>query len=117
MAADRDALYVRHILEASNRIGDYTSEMDRASFLRQPMVQDAVVGQLEIIGEAVKHLSVEFRERYPQLRWRDIAGMRDKLIHDYIGVDMEAVWRTVEDDVPPLRRFAETVQSAGGQQQ
>jgi uncharacterized protein with HEPN domain len=67
MAVERDALYVRHILEASNRIGDYTAGIDRASFLRQQMVQDAVVRPLEIIGEAVKHLSAHYRDRYPQV--------------------------------------------------
>lgn len=79
------------------------------------MVQDAVVRPLEIIGEAVKHLSADYRDCYPQVRWRDIAGMRDKLIHDYFGVDMEAVWRTVEEDVPPLRQFVATVGSVGGE--
>ncbi len=67
------------------------------------------IRQLEIIGEAVKHLSLGFRETHPQMRWRDISGMRDKLIHDYIGVDVEAVWKTVQDDMPPLRRFARGV--------
>jgi uncharacterized protein with HEPN domain len=112
MALDRDGLYVSHILEATDRISEYTSGIDRSVFLRQSMVQDAVVRQLEIIGEAVKHLSAAFRDQHPQVRWRDIAGMRDKLIHDYFGVDMEAVWQTVVDDVPPLRRFA---QDAKGQ--
>jgi uncharacterized protein with HEPN domain len=113
MAVDRDPLYVRHILEASNRIRDYTAGIDRTSFLRQPMVQDAVMRQLEIIGEAVKHLSPQFRDDHSQIRWRDIAGMRDKLIHDYFGVDVEAVWKTVEQDVPPLRGFVERLGSAG----
>jgi uncharacterized protein with HEPN domain len=112
MAVDRDELYVSHILDATVRIGEYTNGIDRSAFLRQPMVQDAVVRQLEIIGEAVKRLSAAFRDRYPQVRWRDVAGMRDKLIHDYFGVDMEAVWQTVIDDVPPLRRI---VQGAKGQ--
>jgi uncharacterized protein with HEPN domain len=111
MAADRDVLYIRHILEATNRILEYTSGIDRSSFLALPMVQDAVVRQLEIIGEAVKHLSVEFRDAHPSVRWRDIAGMRDKLVHDYFGVDMEAVWRTVADDVPPLQLFVASVES------
>jgi uncharacterized protein with HEPN domain len=110
MAADRDALYIRHIRDATNKIRDYTSGLDRSSFLQQPMVQDAVVRQLEIIGEAVKHLSVDFRDAHPGVRWRDIAGMRDKLIHDYFGVDMEAVWRTTQNDLPPLRRFVESIE-------
>ena len=109
MAADRDRFYVQHVLDATDRIKEYTRGFDRDQFLRSPMAQDAVIRQLQIVGEAVKHLSPAFRETYPQMRWRDISGMRDKLIHDYIGVDVEAVWKTVEEDVPALGRFARGV--------
>jgi len=58
---------------------------------------------MEIIGEATKMLSKEIRERYPEIPWKDMAGMRDKLIHDYLGVDIDAVWDTVEKDLPALK--------------
>ncbi|HFE52539.1 MAG TPA: DUF86 domain-containing protein, partial [Bacteroidetes bacterium] len=67
------------------------------------MVQDAVVRQLEIIGEATRHLSKEFRSAHPAIPWSEIAGMRDKLVHDYFGVDLEIVWETAFRDVPALR--------------
>ena len=63
------------------------------------MMQDACIRQIEIIGEATKKLSTEFRERYLHLPWKDIAGMRDKLIHNYFDVDIGVVWKTVEQDV------------------
>lgn len=61
-----------------------------------------MIRQLEIIGEASKKLSKEFKEKYPQIPWRDISGMRDKLIHDYFGIDLDAVWDTISKDIPEL---------------
>jgi uncharacterized protein with HEPN domain len=67
------------------------------------MVQDAVVGQLEIMGEAAKSLSSGVRGANPTIRWKDIAGMRDKLVHQYFGVDLGIVWDTAQRDVPVLK--------------
>ena len=67
------------------------------------MMQDAVIRQIEIIGEATKHLSEELREENAHIPWQDIAGMRDKLIHGYFGVDIEQVWLTTREDIPALK--------------
>lgn len=66
------------------------------------MIQDAVIRNFEIIGEATKKLNDDFRAKYPEIEWKKIAGMRDKLIHDYIGVDLWAVWGVVESIIPTL---------------
>lgn len=98
-----DVIYLKHILDSINRIEQYTENVDYDSFMINTMVQDAVIRQLEIIGEATKRLSKDFRETHSLIPWKDIAGMRDKLIHDYLGVDIDAVWETIKKDIPALK--------------
>jgi len=98
-----DSFYLKHILNAILKIEKYTKEISQADFKRSDLIQDGVVRQIEIIGEATKHLSAEFRSKNAAIPWKDIAGMRDKLIHGYFGVDIGAVWKTVQDDMPPFK--------------
>lgn len=86
-----DRLYLSHILDAAGRIEEYVGNRELRDFLDDHLRQDAVIRQLGIIGEAVKRLSRELRDSQADVPWRDIAGMRDRLVHDYMGVDLEAV--------------------------
>lgn len=99
----KDSIYIKHILDAMARIGEYTQGIKYENFMNDHLIQDGVIRQLEIIGEASKRLSAEIKERYLEIPWKDIMGMRDKLIHDYFGVDLDAVWDTVEKDIPMLK--------------
>ena len=98
-----DRLYLIHVVESIERIEDYTRE-GRDVFMSSPMVQDAVVRNFEIIGEAVKQIPILLKEEHPDIPWRRIAGLRDVLIHQYMSVDLEAVWAIVGDDLPELKR-------------
>lgn len=93
-----DRAYVLHILDAIGEIEEYVAGMTWDDFLDDSKTQSAIVRQLEIIGEASKHLSESYRQSKP-LPWKDIAGMRDKLIHHYFDVDMETVWVTATTDI------------------
>jgi uncharacterized protein with HEPN domain len=98
-----DSVYLKHIRDAIRKIEGYTKGVRRATFEKNTLIQDAVIRQIEIIGEATKRLSNPVKEQNPQIPWQDIAGMRDKLIHDYFGVDVEKVWLTVQLDIPALK--------------
>jgi len=87
---NRDQIYLKHISDAIGRINEYVS-IGYDEFMSHSHWQDAVIRQLEIIGEATKQISVKLRDQYTQVPWRRIAGLRDILIHDYMGVDVEAV--------------------------
>jgi uncharacterized protein with HEPN domain len=104
-----DIVYLRHILDAISRIGEYLQGINEEEFVRNYLVQDGVIRQLEIIGEATKQISQGTREKHSNIPWKDMAGMRDKLIHDYFGVDVEQVWLTASNDIPTLKIEIEEV--------
>jgi uncharacterized protein with HEPN domain len=90
------------MLEAIRRVQRYVGRKRRARFLKDTLLQDAVIRNIEIVGEAAGRLSPEFAGRHDEIPWRDIAGMRHRLIHGYLAVNLETVWQAVERDLPAL---------------
>ena len=103
MSARGDAAWVDDIKEAVKRIERYTKRVGYQSFLKNKKTQDAVVRNLEIIGEAAKNISADFKQIHNDVDWKRIAGMRDKLVHHYFGVNWEIVWDVVKNKVPQLK--------------
>ena len=98
-----DKIYLLHIRDAIHRIIEYTRE-GSSTFVKDTKTQDAVLRQLEIIGEATKNISPALREKNPAIPWKKIAGLRDKVIHEYFGVNIELVWNVVENQIPTLEK-------------
>ncbi|MEK7507495.1 MAG: DUF86 domain-containing protein [Patescibacteria group bacterium] len=96
-------IFLEHILESIGAIEEYATDQTLATFLASSRDQDAVIRRFEIIGEAVKNLSDNFRNKYPKVPWNKMAGMRDVLVHEYFTVDIPAVWDTIQGDLPPLK--------------
>ena len=92
--------YLLHIAESCEKIQLYLRDMEQSDFARNPMVQDAVLRNFEIIGEAAKHVPDDFRNRYPDIKWRGMAGFRDVLIHEYFGIDLVNVWNISKKALP-----------------
>ena len=98
---NKEPLYFLKDIENSLlKIFKYTNDIDFDKFMTNDMLKDAIERNFEIIGEAVKKLPSEFREKYPHIPFKQVAGMRDKLIHDYFGIDYQIIWKTIKDKLP-----------------
>lgn len=96
-------VFLCDVLESIEKIGSYTNALTHEQFLKNDMAKDAVVRNLEIIGEAVKNIPDSIKEKHPGVSWKAIAGMRDKLIHEYFGVSFSIVWETIKNDLPGFK--------------
>jgi len=101
--------YIRDMLESAEKALKFVSGMGFDEFKSDEKTQFAVVRALEIIGEGAKKIPKDLQGRYPEIPWREIAGTRDKLIHEYIGVNLMVVWRTLHEDLPPLIKHLEAM--------
>ena len=97
-------LFLTDMLEAIEKIERYTQGLTLEELWENDLVADAVVRNLEIIGEAARHVPEEFRERYPGINWRQVVGLRNVVIHEYFDVDLEIVWTIVQERLPELKR-------------
>ncbi len=96
-------LFLKDILGSINNIESFSKGLDKSGLKNSQLKQSAIVRQLEIIGEAVKNIPSSFREKHPAVPWKDIAGTRDVIIHGYFEVDLDAIWRTIKEDIPELK--------------
>jgi uncharacterized protein with HEPN domain len=99
-----DLAYIQHILKCIRKIRKFVKGVSKKEFSGNEMIQDAVIRNFEVIGEASKKITPEFKKVYFEIPWKEISGMRDKLIHDYLGVDVDVLWKTIETDLPPLQK-------------
>lgn len=103
MNLDRDRTYLGDILDSIHRIESYLNNVSKESFLENLMMQDAVMRQIEIIGEASNNVSDEFQEKHEHLPWAQMRAIRNKIVHDYRGINVQIIWDTAKQDLPILK--------------
>ena len=103
------SLYLKDILEAMAAIEEFVAGTDFENFKNDDKTSSAVVRKFEIIGEAAKHIPEEIRNKYPQIKWKQMAGMRDRLIHLYFGIKYDLVWHTIKDVIPQVKPIIQEI--------
>ena len=109
-----NSVYLKHILDAICDIEQFMQGLSKEDFLKNREKQYAVLRGLEVIGEATKNLSRDLKKDCSEINWKDIAGMRDKLIHVYFGVNLSLVWKTVKEDLPTLKKQVQGLLTPSG---
>jgi uncharacterized protein with HEPN domain len=104
-------IFLLHILESINLIENYIVDEKKEDFFESQLLQDAIIRRIGIIGEAVKNINEKIKEEYPEIPWKSIAGMRDILIHQYFGVDLNLTWEVIKEDLPKLKKKILKIQS------
>ena len=97
-------IFLTHILDSINLVEEYLKGKSKLDFLNSKQLQDSVIRRIEIIGEAIKNIPNDIKENYNQTPWKEITGMRDILIHQYFGVDLDLTWQVIDKDLPRLKR-------------
>lgn len=97
-------VFLEDILESISRIEEYTKDLSENEFYNNIVLQDATVRRFEIIGEAVKQIPQGLKNKYSNIPWKQISGTRDKLIHEYFGVNLKRIWKTIKEDVLPFKK-------------
>ncbi|MCP8313124.1 MAG: DUF86 domain-containing protein [archaeon] len=95
--------YLQDILDSINDIESFTENMNFEDFAKDRKTINAVIRSIEVIGEATKKIPKSIKDRHPSIPWKKMAGMRDKMIHEYFGVDIRILWETIKEDIPPIK--------------
>ena len=104
MTEKDDLAFIEHILESINAIENFSKNLSKEELVSNRLKQSAIIREIEIIGEAVKNISENLKEKYQEIKWKDIAGTRDKMIHHYFGVDLNIVWNIIHQDLSLLKK-------------
>jgi uncharacterized protein with HEPN domain len=107
MKRNDDLLLLNDVLDAIKRIETYVQGVSKDTFFNHLMMQDAVMHQIEIIGEASNHISDSFQEEHPELPWMQMRAIRNKIVHDYRGVELDILWDTVKNNLPDLKVYVQ----------
>lgn len=102
-------MFVRDIWDSINKVEQFVEGLSFEDFVNDDKTVSAVIRKLEIIGEATKNIPSSTKQKYPQLNWRGMAGMRDKLIHNYFGVDFEILWKVIKEDIPNIKPLVKQI--------
>ena len=101
--------YIEDVIDAMNKSIEFVKDMEYEDFIHDDKTIFAVIRAIEVVGEAVKNIPEDVKKGYSEIPWREMAGMRDKLIHGYFGVDLRMVWKTVKEEIPPLKPLFEKI--------